>query len=312
MRALGASMAVVLAQAVTLLMVGLAVALAFLPAIWARAQTGLWYMNTWVQDSSSPEQIWIAAHAITAMSLLGLLFAQVASGMASSSHPRSRAYHRAMGRWVVVPLLVVSLSLAVVAQVLEYMHSGSPHIFINLPVAVIIAAEVFAGVYYATRRAIPQHKDWMTWALIDTASASGLSRGSMYLMQPFFACDPFISDWPIFVGILAATVAASVCLHAGGRLGREHKANTAMLSLHGVLTLATLATSVGFECPADRLIGAERDATQVALASLVGLGAVITVGVIAGVWLRSLRGEHEGPAAPAPKAGREVDSEIRV
>ena len=245
-------------QVVALLMVGVAVLFAFLPAIWAHAQTGTWYMNAWLQDSFSPEQAYITAHAVTGMALLGLLFAQVATGMSSERFQLSRRYHRAAGLWVVLPLVVVSLTLAVNAQAIEYIHSGSPHIFFNLAITVIIIAEIVAGVYHAKRRCIAKHKDWMLWALIDIASAGGLSRAGMYLMQPAFTCDPFLSDWPLFFATAAGTLVAAYCFHASGRLGRQYKANLAMLTVHVLVACYSLAASIPFDHGRDMNRGMER------------------------------------------------------
>ena len=309
-RELSTSMATPRGQVVTLLMIGVAVVLAFIPAICAYIQTGKWYMNVWMRNYFSPEQAYITAHAVTGMGLLALLFAQIGTGITSQKSPGARWYHRVSGTWIVIPLSVVSLGLAIGAQALEYLNTGSPHVFFNLGVTTIIIGELIIGVYYAKKKAFPEHKDWMLWALIDMASAGGLSRAGMYLMQPAFDCDPFLSDWPLLFATVVATLAAAYCCHACGRLGRKYKANTAMLVLHMLVCCYSLANAIPFSCPSEHdmeptnitktIIPPSHDRGDestalfgsvhgIAAFTLPALGVVTGAGAVAGLCLRNPR-----------------------
>ena len=94
------------------------------------------------------------------------------------------------------------------------------------------------------------------WGLIDCAAFSGVSRAGMYLMQPFFRCDPFLSDAPIAFCAFVGSLIAVICLKANGRLRpfRKFRINTALLFWHLLAGTAMTLTTILFECPADRVV----------------------------------------------------------
>ena len=242
---------------------GLTVIAAFVPAIIALFQDGVWYMNAYLRDWANPSQAVVHAHAWVALLLLGLLFAQVYLGatLVGASAARKKM-HRMLGWFVVVPLLVATLITACWAQASELEHTGVTAGFIvNIFLAVLVLTESSLGLYYARTRErdewrIDAHKDWMMWALVDCAAASGGTRATLYLIQAGFDCDPFLSDWPTVGAELIAFLVALFCLKTTGRF--KHKANVFMLGLHALAVLGLAVTSILFSvdggCPPVRLI----------------------------------------------------------
>jgi len=68
-------------NAISLAILGVVTFAGFVPAMRARATTGVWFMNAWLQDAYNPHQMWIALHAVSALLLLGLLIVQGVTGL---------------------------------------------------------------------------------------------------------------------------------------------------------------------------------------------------------------------------------------
>ena len=79
---------------------------------------------------------------------------------------------------------------------------------------------------------------------------NGLSRVGMYLMQPLFSCDPFLSDWPIFFSLAVGIALVSYYFWKAGRL--LVRSNIAILTIMLAICIMMLVQGVGFECPPER------------------------------------------------------------
>ena len=236
----------------TLFVVFLAITASFAPAVVVWLQTGVWYMNVITQDFKSPFQRLVSAHAITALVMLGMLIAQVFTGITGVSTDDRRAYHRVIGKYVLAPLLVISLSLAALSEIMANIH-GQHFSFITMLTVCVIFTTFSCGYRAALKKRYAEHKDWMLWTII-MVSETGMTRIGMYAAQPYMNCDAFLSDIPFFVSVLLATTAAWICLRSVDRIGRKFRANLALFAIHLMVGAYALVSSFMFECPADRLL----------------------------------------------------------
>lgn len=222
-----------------------AVLLSFLPAVVTWLTHGVWYMNVIKKAHVNPFQKLVSAHAILALALLGFLVAQVATGATGKPGDERRAYHRIVGRYILSPLLIITLLFAVAAEISANMCCQEFSFFTMLT-ALVIMVTFSLGIRTARQKRYAEHKDWMLWTIVVT-SGTGLSRVGMYVVQPYFECDSFLSDWPFFIAIFLSGVTAVICLYSIGRL--YLRMNVAMVLVHVVVGSYAFVSSVMFSCP---------------------------------------------------------------
>jgi len=245
---------------------GVATFLGLLPAIIAKMATGRWYANAWgymtgqnVGAGSAPYQIMISVHAFTGIVLLGLLLAQVVTGLWGDHDGRRKQFHRFVGVWLILPICVPSIAAMIASQVSETITYGTSAAYLQVPAALIILAEIIFGVWCAKKKRIDEHKDMMMWAILDLGSSGGIARCCVYLLQPLFPCDVFKSEWPFVLAVVTAFVGALSILYPIGRIGRQYKVNSFLLALHVVLIIFGLLSALPFSC--DKHMGF-RNATE--------------------------------------------------
>lgn len=234
---------------------GVATFLGLLPAIVVKIGTGRWYANAWkymsgqdVGAGSAPYQIMITVHAVTGIVLLALLLAQVVTGLWGDRDSRHKHFHRFVGAWLILPICVPSIAAMIIAQVSEAITYGSTAVYLQVPAALVILAEIIFGVYCAKKKRIDEHKDMMMWAILDMGSSGGIARCCVYLLQPLFSCDVFKSEWPFVLAVLTAFIGAVSILYPLGRIGRQHKMNSLLLAVHVLLGIFGLLSSFAFSC----------------------------------------------------------------
>jgi uncharacterized membrane protein YozB (DUF420 family) len=237
-----------------MVVLAIAVIVAFLPAVVAWLFTGTWFMNVMLQDTSNPFQRLVSAHAVSALIMLGLLIAQVTTGATGKPGDDRRVYHRLIGRFVLAPLIVFCLCLSAASEVMANLCCQE-FSFMTMLTTAIIFVTLWLGLRAAKRKRYAEHKDWMLWTILNI-SATGTTRIGMYVVQPFMECDSFLSDWPFFLSALLSIIVAYVCLSSTGRLTRKHKSNLFMFTIIVVVGCYALASSLMFECPADRILNA--------------------------------------------------------
>lgn len=238
--------------ALTLMFVFIGILGSFMPAIIVWLETGEWYMNVVTRDHQNPFKRLVNAHAITALVMLGMLVAQVFTGVTGKSTDDRRAYHRVIGKFVLAPLLVISLSLAALSEMMAN-SAGADFSFITMLTVAVIFTTFGCGYRAALKKRYAEHKDWMLWTII-LVSETGMTRIGMYAAQPYMNCDAFLSDIPFFVSVVLATLTAWTCLRSVDRIGRKYKANVALFIIHIIIGGYALASSAMFECPENRLL----------------------------------------------------------
>jgi len=234
---------------------GVATFLGLLPAIVVKMFTGRWYANAWkymsgqdVGAGSAPYQIMITVHAVTGIILLALLLAQVVTGLWGDRDSRRKQFHRFVGAWLILPICVPSIAAMIASQVTEAITYGSTAVYLQVPAALVILAEIIFGVYCAKKKRIDEHKDMMMWAILDMGSSGGIARCCVYLLQPLFSCDVFKSEWPFVLAVLTAFIGAVSILYPIGRIGRQYKINSLLLAVHVLLLIFGLLSAFTFSC----------------------------------------------------------------
>ena len=172
---------------------------------------------------------------------------QVFSGTTGQPGDTRRKVHRIVGTYILMPVLLPSMGIAVA---LQYTNGPADNDFlINLLNALFVVGCFGAGIWAAKRKRYAEHKDWVLLGLV-ISMQNGLSRVGMYLMQPLFNCDPFLSDWPIFFSLAVGIALVSYYFWKAGRL--LVRSNIAILTIMLAICIMMLVQGVGFECPPER------------------------------------------------------------
>ena len=226
-----------------------AVGAAFVPATFVWLRDGTWHMNV-IYPFTNPFQNLVSAHAISALLMLGLFIVQAATGVfAGEAASTRRIYHRAVGKWVLTPLLFVSLGLASAAEVAANLCCQEPS-FETILISIVIFTTFTLGLRAARQKRYAAHKDWMMWTVLLTCQV-GLARIGMYIVQPFYRCDTFKSDWPFVFSVWLSNLAAFVCLRSVGRFGWQYKANLFLWLMQAVIGVYMVVSAVEFQCPSE-------------------------------------------------------------
>ena len=230
----------------TLLASFLGVGAAFVPSTIEWLRNGIWHMNV-IYKFTNPFQRVVSWHAITGMGLLVLFALQVFSGVTGSPGGRRRMYHRIAGYFVVTPLIVISLGLASASEVAANLCCQEFQ-FQTVLITIIIFITFSLGIRAVRLKRFAEHKDWMMWTVLITSQV-GFARIGMFVMQPFYRCDPFLSDWPFVFAVWLSNIAAFICLYSVGRIGCRYKANLFLLILQAAIGTYSAVTAMLFECP---------------------------------------------------------------
>ena len=123
----------------------------------------------------------MSAHAILALALLGFLVAQVATG-ATGKPATNGAYHRIVGRYILSPLLIITLLFAVGRNLGQ--HVLSEFSFFTMLTALVIMVTFSLGIRTARRRRDTRNTRTGCYGRLSSPPA-GLSRVGMYVVQPY-------------------------------------------------------------------------------------------------------------------------------
>ena len=230
----------------TLFVSFVAVGLAFVPSIVKWLQTGVWHMNP-IYSFTNPFQRLVGAHAISGLLLLALFFVQVFAGVTGSPDSRRRVYHRRIGYFIIAPLMFITLGIATATEVMANLCCQEFGFETTL-IATVILICFTLGLRAARQKRIPEHKDWMMWTVLLTSEV-GFARIGMYIAQPFYKCDTFMSDWPFVSSIWITNTAAFICLKSVGRFGWKYKSNLFIWFLQAAVGGYSLVSAIMFECP---------------------------------------------------------------